>query len=67
MKALIRRLAGENDWRARKIHAELEKLEFTVCLATVSRYLIFDNDRIFADEVSKSIKALGITPKRTVF
>ncbi len=36
---LIRRLADENDWRARKIHAELEKLGFTVGLATVSRYL----------------------------
>ncbi len=39
VKALIRRLADENDWRARKIHAELEKLGFTVGLATVSRYL----------------------------
>ena len=39
VQALIRRLAGENDWRARKIHAELEKLGFTVSLATVSRYL----------------------------
>ena len=37
--ALIRRLAGENGWRARKIQAELEKLGFTVGLATVSRYL----------------------------
>ena len=39
VKALIRRLADENDWRARKIHAELEKLGLTVGLATVSRYL----------------------------
>jgi len=39
VQALIRRLAGENDWRARKIHAELEKLGFTASLATVSRYL----------------------------
>ena len=29
------------------------------------RYLLFDNDSIFSDEVSKSIDALGITPKRT--
>lgn len=39
MQALIRRLAGENGWRARKIQAELEKLGFTVSIATVSRYL----------------------------
>ncbi len=39
MKGLIRQLAGENGWRARKIQAELEKLGFTVSLATVSRYL----------------------------
>ncbi len=32
-------MAGENGWRARKIQAELEKLGFTVSLATVSRYL----------------------------
>jgi transposase InsO family protein len=31
------------------------------------RYLIFDNDSIFSDDVSKSINALGITPKRTAF
>ena len=31
------------------------------------RYLIFDNDTIFADEVSKSIKAFGTTPKRTAY
>jgi transposase InsO family protein len=39
VKELIRRLARENDWRARKIHGELEKLGFSVGLATVSRYL----------------------------
>ena len=32
-------MSSENDWRARKIQAELEKLGFTVGLATVSRYL----------------------------
>ena len=36
---LIRRLASENGGRARKIQAELEKLGFTVELATVSQYL----------------------------
>jgi putative transposase len=39
LQTLIRRLACENGWRARKIQAELEKLGFTVGLATVSRYL----------------------------
>ncbi len=39
VQALIRRLARENGWRARKIQAELEKLGFSVSLATVSRYL----------------------------
>jgi transposase InsO family protein len=39
VQVLIRRLARENGWRARKIQAELEKLGFTVSLATVSRYL----------------------------
>jgi transposase InsO family protein len=39
VQALIRRLASENGWRARKIQAELEKLGFTVSLAAVSRYL----------------------------
>jgi transposase InsO family protein len=29
--------------------------------------MIFDNDSIFSDEDSKSIKTLGITPKRTAF
>ncbi len=149
VRALIKRLALENAWAARKVHAELSKLGFTVSLATVSRYmqkkppdgdkqqrwmtflrnhreaitamdffvvptvsfrllyvwfvidhgrrriihfnvttnptaqwvsqqlreafpddsapryLLFDNDSIFSDEVSKSIDALGITPKRT--
>jgi transposase InsO family protein len=31
------------------------------------RYLIFDNDTIFSDEVSKSIRSLGIEPKRTAY
>ena len=39
LQMLIRRLASENNWRARKVQAELEKLGFTVSLATVSRYL----------------------------
>ena len=39
LQVLIHRLATENRWRARKIQAELEKLGFTVSLATVSRYL----------------------------
>ena len=39
VQALIHRLASENDWRARKVQAELEKLGFIVSLATVSRYL----------------------------
>ena len=39
VKTLIRRLADENGWRARKIHGELKKLGFSVGLATVSRYL----------------------------
>jgi hypothetical protein len=39
VQALVRRLASENGWRARKIQAELEKLGFAVSLATVSRYL----------------------------
>jgi transposase InsO family protein len=151
VRELIRRLALDNSWGARKIHAELSKLGFTVSLATVSRYmpkrppdrgkqqrwmtflrnhreaitamdffvvptvsfrllyvwfvidherrriihfnvttsptalwvsqqlreafpensapryLIFDNDSIFSDDVSRSIKTLGITPKRTAF
>ena len=39
MRDLIRRMATENSWRARKIQSELEKLGFKVSLATVSRYL----------------------------
>ena len=39
LKALIRRLATENNWRARKIHSELKKLGFSISLPTVSRYL----------------------------
>ncbi len=39
MQALIRRFVNENGWRARKVQAELEKLGFSVSLATVSRYL----------------------------
>lgn len=39
VQALIRRLACENGWRARKLQAELEKLGFAVSLAAVSRYL----------------------------
>ncbi len=39
LQVLICRLASENDWRARKIQAELKKLGFTIGLATVSRYL----------------------------
>jgi hypothetical protein len=39
VQALVRRFANENGWRARKVQAELEKLGFSVSLATVSRYL----------------------------
>ncbi len=39
MQALIKRFALENGWGARKVHAELGKLGFTVSLATVSRVL----------------------------
>jgi len=39
VQELIRRFAAENGWGARKIQAELEKLGFSVSLATVSRYL----------------------------
>ena len=39
VQALIRRFASENDWRARKVRAELAKLGISVGLATVSRYL----------------------------
>ena len=39
MRELIRRLAFENGWRARKIQGELTKLGFAISLVTVSRYL----------------------------
>ena len=40
IRALIRRLADENpDWRAPKIHGELQKLGLAVCERTVGRYL----------------------------
>lgn len=39
VRALIRRFANENGWRARKVHAELEKLGIFVGISTVSRYL----------------------------
>jgi len=39
VRDLIRRMAEENGWSARRIHAELEKLGICVGLATVSRYL----------------------------
>lgn len=38
-RRLIIRMATENRWRARKIHAELSKLGIRVSLATISRYL----------------------------
>jgi putative transposase len=38
-RQLIVRMATENDWRARKIQAELSKLGIRVSLATISRYL----------------------------
>ena len=38
-RELIVRMATENHWRARKIHAELGKLGIRVSLATVSRHL----------------------------
>jgi hypothetical protein len=39
VQTLIRRLANEKGWRAQKVQAELEKLGFSVSLASVSRYL----------------------------
>jgi len=39
VRQLIRRMALENPWGARRIHAELAKLGIRVSLATVSRYL----------------------------
>jgi hypothetical protein len=38
-RELIRRLAFENDWRARKIQGDLPKLGFAIGFATLSRYL----------------------------
>jgi putative transposase len=38
-KVLIVRMATENNWRTRKIQAELMKLGIRVSLATVSRYV----------------------------
>ncbi len=37
VQALIKAFAPDNDWSARKVHAELGKLGFTVSLAAVSR------------------------------
>jgi len=151
VQGLIRRFALENGWGTRKVHAELEKLGFTLGLATVSRYfpkkppnqdqrqrwvtflhnhkdviaamdflvvptvsfrllyvwfvigrgrrrilhfnvtmnptaqwvrqqlresfpgnsapryLLFDNDSLFSDDVSQAIRLLGITPTRTAY
>ncbi len=39
VQALIRRFSNENDWRTRKVQAELKKLGISIGLATVSRYL----------------------------
>jgi hypothetical protein len=39
VRELIERLALDNAWGARKIHAELSMLGFTMSLATVSRYM----------------------------
>ena len=39
VRVLIRRFANENGWRARKVHAELEKLGIFIGISTVSRYL----------------------------
>ena len=38
-KQMIRQMTAENNWRARKVRAELSKLGIEVSLATVSRYL----------------------------
>jgi hypothetical protein len=38
-KALIVQMATENGWRARKIQAELSKLEIHLGLTTIARYL----------------------------
>ncbi|MBW2495860.1 MAG: hypothetical protein JRF61_01185 [Deltaproteobacteria bacterium] len=42
MQELIRRLAAENLWRARRIQAELEKLGSKVSRVTASCYLRLD-------------------------
>jgi len=34
---------------------------------SVPKYLIYDNDSIFSDNVTEAIKRFGIKPKRTVF
>lgn len=39
VQALIKAFALDNGWGARKVHAELGKLGFTISLATVSRYM----------------------------
>ncbi len=39
IQALIKAFALDNCWGARKVHAELGKLGFTISLATVSRYM----------------------------
>lgn len=39
VRVLIKRLAHENAWGARKVQAELLKLGFTTSLATASRYM----------------------------
>jgi hypothetical protein len=37
VRALIQRFAEENGWRARKVHAELEKLGIFIGISTVAR------------------------------
>jgi hypothetical protein len=39
IRNLIKEFALDNCWGARKVHAELRKLGFTISLATVSRYM----------------------------
>jgi hypothetical protein len=39
VRSLIKEFACDNGWGARKVHAELGKLGFTVSLATVLRYM----------------------------
>ena len=67
LRGLIRRFATENGWGARKVHAELEKLGFTISLATVSRYLIHDNDSIFSTRLIEAIGHLGLESKPTAY